>query len=225
MVITHVGTANEQTLSVVKVLLYVGPVAVYILWLGLLNSQATPKLIKARDDFLVMTVAFLPFVVAPVVSLACAGYEWAGVSAAGLMLLLFLRLLPPNNSGWVIYNLSPRRGRMLADRALRSLGRSYRWDGWMAHVAEIGLSVEISSVPVLRNVTFRVHPSGAKPSTSDVAVLRRELARRLSAEAGLPSVTGCCLLMGGVGLLILPLWMMSQHSAAIAEVMTRILLS
>ena len=120
--ISNMGTVSEQAAAALSVLLYVGPVAVYALWLGLVNSQATPKVITARDDFVSMTVAFCPFVVAPIVGLAHAGYGWASIAAAGLMFLLFLRLLPARHSGWVIHNVSPRRARTLVDRTLRSLG-------------------------------------------------------------------------------------------------------
>ncbi|MFH0982077.1 MAG: hypothetical protein V2A79_11105 [Planctomycetota bacterium] len=225
MVIGDMGSAGEQVLAAIKVLLYVGPVAVYVLWLGLVNSQATPKLVKIRDDFVIMTVAFFPLVVAPVVSLAHAGYRWASVAAAVLMLAVFLRLLPARASGWVIYNLSPHRARILAERTLHALGWSYHWDGWSAVVAENGLSVEISFVGPLRNVTFHLHTVGALARTAEVEAFRAELALRLRREGGLPSLAGCCLLAGGVALLIVPLWMLSHHSAAIAEVVTRILLS
>ena len=223
--ISNMGTVSEQAAAALSVLLYVGPVAVYALWLGLVNSQATPKVITARDDFVSMTVAFCPFVVAPIVGLAHAGYGWASIAAAGLMFLLFLRLLPARHSGWVIHNVSPRRARALVDRTLRSLGWSYRWSGQTAIVAERDLSVEISSVWPLRSVAFHVHRTGANAPVSDVEALRTGLSCRLRRDGGLPSLAGCCLLMGGVCLLILPLWMLSRHSAAIAEVVTRILLS
>ncbi len=219
------GSISEQAFSAFRVLLYVGPIAVYALWLGLVNSQAVPKLVKARDDFMVMTIAFWPFALEPVVGLVRAGHGGVAMAATGLMLLLFLRLLPAKHSGWVTYNLSPRRGRMWADRSLRSLEWSYRWVERTAIVTDKGLSIELRSVPVLRNVTFHIRHTRAKPPAADVAALRAEMSRRLEREGGLPSVAGCCLMMGGVLLLILPLWMLSHHSAAIAEVMTRILVS
>ena len=77
-------SASEQAVAAIKVLLYVGPVAVYVLWLGLVNSQARPKLVKARDDFLITTLAFCPFAVAPVVGLARAGYGWGAASVAAV---------------------------------------------------------------------------------------------------------------------------------------------
>lgn len=223
--IGSIGNVSEQAAAALSVLLYVGPVAVYAMWLGLVNSQAAPKVITARDDFVIMTVAFCPFVVAPVVGLVHAGYGWASVAAAGLMLLLFLRLLPAKDSGWVIHNLSPRRARTLIDRTLRSLGWSYRWSGRTAIVAERDLSVEIGSVWPLRSVALHVRRTGADQPASDLEALQTGLCCRLRRDGGLPSVAGCCLLMGGVCLLILPLWMLSRHSAAIAEVVTRILLS
>ncbi|MCK4658501.1 MAG: hypothetical protein KAV82_03175 [Phycisphaerae bacterium] len=223
--IGEIGNASEQAAAAVKVLLYVGPVAGYVLWIALVNSHGTPKAVRAQDDFLAMTVAFCPFVAAAVLSLLRAGYGWAAVATVALTLLLFLRLLPRKNSGWVIYNLSPRRAWMLTDRSLRALGWAYRWDGQTARVADKGLSLEMSFVPPLRNVTFHISPCGPQPQADDIEALRAELFRRLAGETCLPSASACGLLLAGVGLLILPLWMLSHHSAAIAEVMTQFLLS
>jgi hypothetical protein len=43
----------------------------------------------------------------------------------------------------------------------------------------------------------------------------------LATQQLLPSPAGSCLLVFGIGLLMLPLWMMSHHSDAIAEVVNR----
>jgi hypothetical protein len=219
------GSTLEQAAAALKVLLYVGPIAVYVLWLGLVNSQAKPKLVSARDDFVVMSIALCPFASAPLVGLARAGYGWLGVAVLAVLLGLFLRLLPAPDSGWVIYNLSPRRARMLAERTLRALGGSYRWVGRTVVAGDTGLSVEVSFVPLLRNVTFGLRHRDGRVSAAEVKAFRSELSRRLDGEGGIPSVAGCLLLLGGVALLIMPLWMLSHHSAAIADVMTHFLLS
>ncbi len=78
-------------------------------------------------------------------------------------------------------------------------------------VPEKNLSIELSVVPVLRNVAFHLHSAGSKPRAADVDALAGALSRRLHREEGLPSLAGGCLLMGGVVLLILPLWMLSQR--------------
>ncbi len=222
--IGDITNTSAQAEAAIRVLLYLGPVAVYALWLGLVNSQAVPKLVTARDDFVFMTVALCPLAMAPLIGLARAGYGWGCVVMFAVLLGLFWRLLPAT-PGWVIYNLSPRRARRLADETLRTLGWSYRWSGRTAVIGGRGLSVELSFVPLLRNVTFALHGDEAAALRPAAAAFRRELSARLEQEDGLPSVAGCCLLLGGVALLVMPLWMLSHHSAAIADVMTRILLS
>ena len=57
------------------------------------------------------------------------------------------------------------------------------------------------------------------------ALLRARLECALARQQLLPSLAGSCLMMLGIGIMILPLWMMSRHSEAIAEVVTRLLLS
>jgi hypothetical protein len=53
--------------------------------------------------------------------------------------------------------------------------------------------------------------------------IRREFEAQLETVSRLPSPTGACLVMLGVGLLIVPLWMMSRHMNAIVEIVSRIL--
>ena len=215
----------EQAFSAVKVLLYVGPVAVYVLWLGLVSSQARPRMVRAREDFMALTVVFLPALVAVIGGFVRGGYAWTALAATALVVLLFLRLLPAGGSGWVVYNLSARRGRGDIERSLRSLGWAYQWSDRTLLVPDKGLSIELSSLPLLRYVAFHVTETVPGSCRRELESLRTELDRRFGQEVGLPTVGGCCLMLCGVALLILPLWMVSYHSAAIAELMTRVLLS
>jgi hypothetical protein len=48
---------------------------------------------------------------------------------------------------------------------------------------------------------------------------------RLGHQQMLPSAAGSCLMFVGLGMLLLPLWLMTRHSNAIAEVVSRLLLS
>ncbi len=58
-----------------------------------------------------------------------------------------------------------------------------------------------------------------------LAALRAGLTEALNRQQQLPLLAGSSLLLVGVGMMILPLWMMTRHSDAIAEVVSRLLLS
>jgi hypothetical protein len=217
---------TEQAVEAMRLLIYVAPVALYLLVLGLVHSQATATLIDARSDFVALTAVFYPLLVLPVPGLVRSGYALPCALAAIALGLLFYRLLPARLAGWVIYNLPASRVPWVLERALRSLGWAHTWDGPNRVIAERGLSIDIASVPVLRNISLHLHREAhGRATADDVADLRREIAARLTASPQLPSVSGCCLMMLGVAMLVLPLWMMSRHSDAIAEAVSRLLLS
>jgi len=213
-----------QVILVLKVLLHVGPVAAYFVTLGLVNSQSSPKIVDARTDFLALTFVFCPLLYWPVPGLVQGGLWWVVLIGLALLLPAFHAFLNRVGDGWVVYNISDRRAIRLLDRAARELGRAYSWDDRTLRLDDGSLSLRLSALPVLRNVTVHVH-ADADEGRQAAAALRERFAALLSAHQLLPSVTGSCLLLLGVGLMMLPLWMMSRHSAAIAEVVNRWLVS
>jgi len=212
--------ASDQVIVVLKVLLHVGPVAVYFVALGLVNSQATPTIVSARSDFLALTVVFCPLLLWPVPALVHAGMLWAVVAGIALIAPLFVAFLYGLNGDWVVYNISDHRARRLLDRAVRELGWQGQWNGDEMRVDPSGLAVRLSTLPLLRNVTMHIAGGGAAHAGA-IASLRERFSALLATQQLLPSPAGSCLLMLGIGLLMLPLWMMSRHSEAIAGVVTR----
>ena len=111
--------STDQVVFVLQVILAVGPLAVYFLGLGLVNSQSRPVLVDARSDFLVLAVAFVPLIVCPLIGLLARGFL---IMAAVSMIAVagaFFWLLPSRGSGGVIYNIDTRRCRTLVGRACR----------------------------------------------------------------------------------------------------------
>ena len=220
------GGPTEQAVEAMRLLVYIAPVALYLLVLGLVHSQATATLIDARSDFIALTAVFYPLLVLPVPGLVRAGFALPCALGAVALGLLFYRLLPARSAGWVVYNLPASRAPWVLERALRSLGWAHRWEGPHRVTTEHGLAIEIASVPVLRNISLHLHRDADSPVTAmQVADLRGAIAARLAAAPQLPSISGCCLMVLGVAMLVLPLWMMSRHSDAIAEAVSRLLLS
>lgn len=217
----------QQVILVLKVVLLVAPPAMYFVVLGLLNSQPTPRLVNARSDFLVLTAALGPVLLAAVPGVVRSGYGWLLVPAFAAVALGMRALMPPAGGGWVIYNLSSRRARVLLERCFRQLGWAYR-DGDRDDALEVpgrGLTIRLSPLPVLRNVTCHLAFTADTTRAQTTAALRARLTDALKRQQQLPSLAGSSLLLVGVGMMILPLWMMTRHSDAIAEVVSRLLLS
>ena len=214
--------ASDQVVFLLKVVLYIAPVAVYFLALGVVNSQAQPVLVNARADFQLLTLVFIPLLVWPIPYLVVHGQWWGLLAGVALAAGGFWRLLPGSTSGWVLYNVSPDDGWRMLERAAAEMGwASRRSDGGLEGPAA-GLRVEVASFALLRNASFRiVAPNGIE--LDGFNRLGRALQRQVERKSLLPSMTGGCLMLLGASLMIVPLWLMSRHIQAIVEIVQRIL--
>ena len=215
--------ANDQVVFVAKVFVNVAPVAVYFLVLGLLNSQPRPRLVNGRNDFVALTLVFVPMLVWPAPVLVRHGL-WllllAGLLAA---LVAFCVLLPGRWSGWVIYNLTERRCRRHLENALKTRRLAYEETDGAYVVAGGQLTLRIASFALLRIVSVHIDFPSKRPPIHLLCQLRETFEAELGGLALLPSSSGACMLALGVLLLILPLWMVNTHVDAIVETITRLL--
>lgn len=212
----------DQVILVLQVVLMVGPLAVYFLSLGLVSSRPHPCLVSERSDFVLLALAFVPIICWPLISLVTTGrYLLAGALLAGLI-SLFLLLLPKRQDGWVVYNLSPQELR----RALRRACYRLSWQIQYTHATDaesaatvnpVGLTLEFSNMPWLRNITVRCQAYG-EMDTSARNHLLRALANELQRESMLPSPTGAGLVVVGTLLLGLPMWYFFHHIDAVVDV-------
>jgi len=216
---------TDQAVFVLRVLLAVGPLAVYFLGLGLVNSQARPCMINARADFTLLVIVFLPVILFPAFVLIEHG--WPGVVGGVLagVLALFFGLLPKREQSWVVYNCSPAQCRRLLGQAARELGWRMKADDEAdnVHLHTVGLRLAFSSLPWLRSVTLRIDGKATPEAVAHQQRLLASLRTEMRREALLPSATGASLVLIGVGLLGLPMWYLFHHMNAIVEVVRRIL--
>ena len=82
--------ASAHAVFVFEVLIALGPLAVYFLGLGLVNSQPRPCLVNARVDFVWLTVAFVPVIAVPSVAMVQQGLLVVALSVVLGVALLFL---------------------------------------------------------------------------------------------------------------------------------------
>lgn len=209
------GGGNPAINSLLIVAL-VAPIAVYFLFLGLVNSHARPCLVSSRSDFISLTVVFLPLLFAPMPALLGSGGAWLLAVEAGLVAWLFFAMLPGRQAGWVIYNISTPRARAVVDAALRDAGWQGQWVGesWRG---ERGV-VHLTGLSFLRNATLHLDAAGPAAGPA-VKALESALAARLGRIDQLPSASGACMVVLGVALLVLPIWTMGRHIQDVVEAM------
>ncbi len=216
------NTQNEA-IFLLRLLINMAPVAVYFLAMGLVNTQSRPRLVSGRSDFIALTLVFVPVLVWPVPILIQYHLTWVlaiGVAVGGVV---FWMLLPPPWGSWVVYNISERRCRRLLEDALARLGYAVQQDSAGLIVERANLRISLSAFGLLNNVTLYFSPMEGGQDSKLLERIRREFNAGLDGVSLLPSATGACLVIVGVGLLIVPLWMMSRHMDVIVQIVSRLL--
>lgn len=213
--------ARDQVVFVLQVVMALGPIAVYFLGLGLVNSQARPLLISARRDFTLLGSAFLPLILVPGVALIRNGHGWLAVGVLAGVLILFATMLPARRGIWVVYNVGGGQFLRLLQRACRRRGWQLQVEGDLLTVQPGGLQITRHGVSWLRNVTIEMRGAGRRSPA--VAELIDALRRELDHESMLPSPTGASLVVIGASLLGLPMWYLFHHMDMIVDVVRQIL--
>jgi hypothetical protein len=215
---------TDQVVFVLQLVLTLGPLAAYFLCLGLVNSQAHPCMIPARTDFVVLAVAVIPMVMGPVLALVEFGGWWPAVVAGFVVLGFIMMMLPRGNSGWVVYNASLPQCRRLLSRACLRLGLTVDAGEDHVDVPEAGLTVNLSSLPILRNVTLSLKGAAAENTDGRQLIQRLigELEREIGRETMLPSPAGASMVVIGAAMLAVPMWYLCHNVDAIARAVRQI---
>lgn len=212
-------TSGNEAVDVLLLVALIAPIAVYFLLLGLVNSHARPCLISSRSDFVALTCAVMPLLIAPVPALVRAGTAWLVSVEAAIAAWAFFSMLPKSNAGWVVYNISPVRCRAVLESCLRQIGWEGTWDAdtWQGEEG----TVHVSHLSLLRNCSIHLELRGS--ATERATELGGALEERLSRIGQLPSTAGICMLMLGAMLLTVPVWMMGRHIQELVEAVVHLL--
>jgi len=200
----------------------VGPVAIYFLTLGLVNSHSRPYLVSSRSDFVSLSIVLAPLLVLPVPLLAQAALWW--LLALGVVALagVFAWMLPSTEAGFVMYNITRPRCVRLIKAAIHHLGWAGHWHGRVWQSDDGTFTMHIRDFALLRNVTVHCETPTGSRADDRVAALSNEMQQRLSEVSQLPSTMGACLVVLGLGLMILPLWTVSRHIDDLVDAMSRL---
>jgi hypothetical protein len=122
----------------------------------------------------------------------------------------------------VIYNISESRWRAAFDAAARACGVDGAWCGSTWHEASGRWAVQYSGLSALRNISVQLDAftGGASHQLNQ---LETALDRQLGRMEQLPSVSGACLTVLGLALLVVPAWMLSRHANDVASAVAGLL--
>jgi len=210
--------STVNVVLVLQLLVNLGPLAIYFIILGLLNSQPRPRLLSCRADFVALTVVFLPVLLWPVPFLATHGWWWLLGLGVACVAVSFRCLLPRSDAGWVIYHTTEGDARAMVQHAVRRLGLDSRWTGRRLDIPDAAATMRLSPFPWLGSVSIHLHGLDGRPDPHLVVQIQEQLQRQLDRRSLLPSVVGTCLVVVGVVLWLVPLWMMFRHMDAIVDV-------
>lgn len=208
----------------VDVLMLVGniaPIALYFLVLGLVNSHSRPYLTTSRADFVMLTCALTPVLLWPVPTFVRSGMSWLLVVGLLLAAVLFTWMLLTTGRGYVIYNISQATCVRLLEASLRRMGLTGSWNDrtWEADTGV--LAIHLRRFALLRNVALHVEVRDPR-AAGFVDELGGELDRGLASVNQLPSTMGACLVLLGLGLMIVPMWMVGRHIQDLVDAMSHL---
>jgi hypothetical protein len=213
----------DNAILTLKVIGTIAPIAVYFLTLGVVNSQASPRLVSGRWDFIVLTGIFLPAFLWPIATLS-SSMGWQAVAVLALAGGLGLRaMLPHPWQQWVIYNADTPRAADAIRRALDGLGWRYLREGeTVFSLPDLRMKVEVGGLGLLNAVNLHIHTDARNAEETEVASLIGAIEVSLRRYQLLPTAAGLFLVLIGAGLMIGPMWLMTRHMRDIVETIQRL---
>src|SRR5262245_4230034 len=179
-----------------------GPLATYLLVLGVINLSSRPMLTTGGRDVAALGIAIAGLVLAGPMELflveeAAALYGiwvWAIMLAAyGLLVVLLVLLLRPR---LIIYNITLDQFRPLLASIVGRLDADSRWAGESLVMPQLGVHLHIDTSPILKNV--QLVSSGPEQSLAGWRRLEIELAASLRRARTTPNPFGVTLFSFGI---------------------------
>lgn len=192
----------------------IGPIAVYFLVLGLLNSRRHPQLLSGRQDFALLVLALSPLLFLPAIS-----YFGTSLPALALLAVIFVAgilLLGPREHSWVIYNAAADEVRQAVGRSLQQMAVDYKQDGNLFIISENNIQLRLCEFPLLKNVTIKLSGRAKEFAARLDATLPRVLCRHEAQT----SPMAVALMLVATAMLIAPVSMMAQSMPEIVRLVT-----
>ncbi len=195
-------------LSALHVALALGPLAIYLLVLGMINLSRRPLLTTGGRDLLAVSIALSGFFIIGPLDLfmpATAANRfgvWVWLLMLGLYLLVVSLIVLVVRPRLVIYNMLPGEVRVLLQRMIDRHELPHAWAGDSLSLPTWGIQLHMTTFLLMRNVSLSA--TGARQSLQGWRWLRRDLAIELSQTEvppnplGLSLMTFSLLMLGGI---------------------------
>jgi len=199
-----------------------GPLAVYLVVIGLLNLSRRPWLVSGTRDAAALGLALSGLVIIGPMELflpeAAVGrygpFVWAMLLATyAVCLILLLLLLRPR---LVIYNVSGDRLRPVLAETVERLDPQARWAGDSLSLPGLGVQLHLDASPSMRNVSLVA--CGSRQNYLGWHRLEQELGRSLDRqEPGERNYRALSLLGAGVLILAALAWSVTRSPELVAQ--------
>ncbi len=205
----------------------VGPLAVYLLVLGMINLSSRPFVTTGARDAAALGVGIGGFVIiGPVYLLIPTStmfffgtFVWLMLLALyTLLMALFVLLLRPR---LVIYNLPADRVRPMLANLVDQLDDQARWAGGCLVLPKLGVQLHVESAPAMR--TVQLIAVGGEQSYEGWQRLHRALVEALRETQGVRNPIGFSLLFCGVVAVGLVTFWFAQDPETVAQTVQEML--
>ena len=201
--------------------LALGPVAIYLALVGMINLRRRPLVVSGSRELAALGVALVGFLIVGPMQLfvpdsTAQRFGWLVwpllLSFYGLSLTLWMLVARPR---LVIYNIRGTELRpVLAELAL-ALDNEARWAGDSLALPQLGVQLRLESFPAMRNVSLMANSD--TQSFSGWRRLERSLRSALELVEVRPNPRGVGMLLAGLLLLASLVYQAVAHPQAIAQ--------
>ena len=198
-----------------------GPLAVYLMLLGMINLTSRPLVTNGARDTAALGVGVSGFMLMGPFELflpQATVFHWQGL--VWLLLLAFyvlgltlvVLLLRPR---LIVYNIPAERIRTLLADLVVELDTDARWAGECLVLPQLGVQLHIESSPTMRNV--QLVSAGYQQSFEGWRRLEKAIAQVLKKTPGVRNPLGFSLIFCGLFMIgLITIWMV-QDSATVAQ--------
>lgn len=204
-----------------RLCLALGPLAIYLLLLGMINLSRRPFLVTGPRDAAALGVAIAGLLVVGPIELllpqeAVAAYGWVVWVLLAVMYALCLSLVVLLGRPRItIYNISPEVLRPVLAEVIGSLDPHARWAGSSVVLPGLMVELHVERYPLARNVTLVANSD--QQSLAGWRALAGALRRRLKTAESARGPWGAAFALAGLLMLGLLLWTIASDAQAVSQ--------
>jgi hypothetical protein len=204
-----------------------GPLAMYLVVLGIINLSPRPTLTSGTRDLLALGLAIVGFVAVGPMELFLpeaavtlyGGWVWGMLIASYLLLLVLVALTV--RPRLVIYNVTTEQLYPLLEEVLARHDKQFRWVGSNIVSEELGLQLHLEVYAPLKNV--QLVATGGQQSLDGWNRLEVDLRKALRTCTGPPNPWGASLISFGVLFAGTITWLLADDPSGVQQALNDML--